>query len=245
MADVEVRLGAWSASGGAGSEGFFIEEWDGWHSPPAARHETDERVNAHGAHDSVGWRESRIVTLKGTCETTDAHRMIQYQREFTALLAGGQMGRLTVDDPLGTQWADVRLKKPYWSEVIWGQITNWELQLWAPDSRKFGESRTFTGAAPVFNRGNFPARPVFTVEGNQPGGYTITNGSGKKIVVTGALTPGAPHTIDTATGIVRVGGAVAYGMLQQFDAWTVAGAQKVTHTITGGTLTTTLTDTYI
>jgi hypothetical protein len=122
-----------------------------------------------------------------------------------------------------------------------------QVTLWAPDPRMYGEVHDFAGGTAAVNRGNFPARPQLIVSGTATSGYTVTGPDGRKVTVTKALTAGAPHTIDFAKGGLYVGDVRQLRAISVYQPWTVGpGLPGVTATVNNGaTLIQRVTDTYI
>jgi hypothetical protein len=226
----------------------------GWDDGVDMRLEKTARPQAHGSFDLPGYQDARTVAISGSVFADSNARLRHLRSRLTGVLAGGQSGRIQVDRDGDVQWADCRLaSKTMFTESGGQEIATFQIQLWCPDPRKFGESRKFTASvgSPVtaFHWGNYQAAPKFVVSGSMPGGYTLWV-RGIPFVVTRALTSGAPHTIDYDDGRLRIGGAVIHGGLGATSTPGVlpgvAALVDVTPNTTGtATAAMTLLDTYI
>lgn len=242
-----MRIGQWMATGKRG-HGFSLERdgLTGWGDSVDVRREDVPRPMAHGSFDVPVYRGGRIVSASGLCRATSSEERAWFRSQLTGVLADGVSGQVIVEEDGQTLWANCRLAAgPKFSRFTFDKLARWQLQLWCADPRQFGEARTFAGGAPAFHYGNFPAPPVLTVSGSAAGGYTINGPSGKTFVVTKALVSGHPHTIDMATGRLTVDGVVQVGAVGRTQTWAIPPGQQVVMTSTAGTLTASVTDTFI
>jgi hypothetical protein len=213
-----------------GPDGFT-----GWTGGPSMRRDVVQRVLAAGDFDAPGNLDSRTATFSGVCVTPSAGETDALGDRLTGLLADGRSGQVTVQATSKSQYGqarragetqfDVRGRTP--------RIADWQLQLWFPDPRKFGEFRLFPASAGatvgVSHRGNFGASPVVDIAGAMPGGYTLFGPAGKTYAVTAPVTASAPHQIDLHTGLLRIAGATRYGVTTSADTWVIPPGQVVSH----------------
>lgn len=211
------------------------------------RREDIARPSAHGSFDVPGFLSPRVLTLTGHMSSRSREGLEHMQARLSGLLADGGSDRLVVEGPNGSRWCDVRLGAAAEITALDATTARFQVSLWAPDPRMYGEVSSFAAGEPAINRGNFPARPVFTMNGNRPDGYTITGPDGRVITVSYPIVPGWPHVIDTATGGLFVNGNRVIGGISVWQPWTVGpGMPGVTHTITSGvSLQVEVTETYI
>jgi len=245
----DVRIGPVQIHAMKVSEGFELhpDGVDGWDSGSEIRRDEVARAIAHGSFDAPGFQTARVVIIPGRCVAPSLEKLGWYRSQLIGLLADGGSARVMVDEYGETQWATARLgARTRWKSFGGAGYADFQLTLWCPDPRKFGSARTFGPASSVsaHHFGNFPAAPVLTVEGTVSG-YTINGPDGKGFVVTAALTSGHPHVIDMATGRLSIDGVVQVGAVSRAETWTVPPGQQVTMSVTAGTLTAEVLDTYI
>lgn len=252
----DVRVGSLVFRGGEGMHGFYVENGGltGWFDGPNTRADQTEIPQGHGDFDVPVFMGSRVISVAGWCHSKDARQMEHFQHQLTGLLAHGGTGRLQVDGPSNSLWADVhRFGQPQFVPEVWGQSARYQVQFWAPDPRKFGETRHFAGGVAAYHYGNFAASPRIYVRATSTmsGGYTINGPAGKKYIVSAALAAGHLHTIDMNTGLLYVDGVdtATFGVVAQGDTWAVPPGQSVAVTLTtgagAGTLDVAVTDTYV
>jgi len=248
MTRANVRIGPVSISADRVTEGLELgpDGIDGWNDAVDMRREDIAIPQAPGSFDLPGLPAARVLTIAGRCVASSVEKLGWYRSQVTGLLTRGDSGRIVVEEFGLTTWAQCRLaSRTKWQ--AWGgqPYADFQLQLWCPDPRRYGEVRTFPGGAAAYHYGNFPASPVLTVTGSAAGGYTINGPSGKTFTVTKALVSGHPHTIDMVTGRLTVDGAVQIGAVGRAQTWAIPPGATVAMTSTAGTLTAAVTDTYI
>lgn len=221
----------------------------------------DMRINdtpfpqAHGSMNFPGYQSARTVSISGKAFADSNPDLRWLRNKLTGVLAGGGLGRIQVDRDGDMTWADCRLaSKTKFDEVGGTNTADFQIQLWCPDPRKYGKTRTFvasvgSNAANVHHRGNYDATPRFVVAGSMPGGYTLTL-KGQVFNVTEPLVSGHPHSIDYGDGRLRIDGAIVHGGLGYgFTPLVTPGVPTALAIVpaTTGTATATLTllDTYI
>lgn len=231
-------------------EGGFL----GWDDAPDMRHDEHALVTAHGAFDVPGFLSPRVISFSGLCITSSPEEQQLYRNRLMGIAADGDKRRLEVDHGGTTLWADVRRSgSPQFRIASYGEVAHYQIEFWAADPRKFGETQSFTAlannAVDVWHWGNFGASPVVVVDGYMPSGTYAVEAFGRRFHVSRPLLPGHPHTLNFAGGQLLVDGAVTVGGVLEADAWTVPGGSKVGHYLNMpsgyGQMTVKLTDTYI
>lgn len=215
MRYTSVNVAGLHISGGTGKIVLAPPGLDGWDDGVDIRRTASDRTNAHGSHDAPGYLDSRVISIPGRVLADSAAECENIGMRITGLLAGGQAGRIAVAGETGTQWANGRLSaRTRFTPDFSRRNATFQIQLWSPDPRKFGEEHTFvmnSGTAyPVFHRGNFPATPKYAITGSMPGGYTL-HVMGTYFTVGHPLVTGKPHTIDFRDGRLYVGGSPVVG----------------------------------
>lgn len=250
MSLLEIRSEALQITG-YGTEGLVIEDsgFEGWDDGAPMRTDATPRPQAHGDFPIRGWLGGRLVTLRGLCLAASPWELEKYRDQVMGHGASGLLFDVAVQRNGRTLTGTARLASGVKSEFVdIGQSTaRWTMSWWFPDPRKYGEAFSFGPASSVtvVNRGNFAAEPRFRVTGSAPGGYTITGPSGNEIVVSRALTSGAPHEFDMADMRLYVDGTRVLGGVAKADRFGLrTGSQTVT--VSGGlNLTVTGRETYI
>lgn len=250
MGEVNVRVGGLTFWGGAGADGFYIgdDSLRGVFGGVGVKGRDVEAPHRHGDFDVPVFRSGRVVSLAGPCHSPNAEVHGHRNRQLTGLLAGGDVGRVVFDIPGGPLWADGRLADaPEWRNILWGSWADYFLQLKFADPRLYGETRKFDPASSLslHHYGNFAALPVFTITGTSGGGYTINGPGGRKFTVTTPLVGGVPHTVSMRDGYLRVGGSIVMGGVTRADLWAVPPGAKVTVSVTAGSLSASVADTFI
>lgn len=221
---LRVTLGGLSFDNVGRSE-FLItpDGFEGWDDGVDMRLEQTALPQAHGSFDAPGFQDARTVSITGHAFADSPRHLSQLRSRLTGLLAGGQRGRIQVEQDGEIQWADGRLAA---KTMFTRKGTDWasfQVQLWCPDPRKFGDMNKFTlpSGVPVtvYHRGNYEATPRFTITGDMPG-YTLTVG-GWNYAVSVPLVPGTPHVIDYNTGRLRINGAIVQNSVGNVNIGTV------------------------
>lgn len=226
---------------------YTITSIDGWDDGVDTRRESIDRPGGHGQFHTPGYLSGRLITIAGEIYTDSDAAQDHAILRLTGALADGSTGKLTVTTSQ-TAWAMVQRNGP--PDIVrdrWGLLATYQLQLWAVDPRKYGEAHDYPAGVPAVQYGNFPARPQLVVSGSSSGGYTVTGPDGRRVVVTKAITSGAPHTIDFAQGGLYVDGVRQLRAISIYEPWTVGpGLPSVTAGVSGGLdLVQRVTDTYI
>lgn len=231
-----------------GADGFT-----GWDEGVAMRQENVSRPGAHGSFSLPAYQDARVVSVSGNVVANSPADLAQWKNRLTGLLAGGQEGRIQVTRSWGAQWANCRLgAQTRFSERGGTSTATFQIQLWCPDPRKYGNENKFgvtNAVANAFHRGNYDAMALVRVTGAAPNGYRITGPGGLQYRVERAVTSGFPHQIDFNTGVLLVDG-IPMSNRGSADVWPVPPGQTVPfdcNVINGGYIdaTVTVTDTYI
>lgn len=247
---LRVRIGGVTFEGDPIDPGrcFMIEPdgWSGWDDGTTVRREDVSRPGAHGSFGFQGQRDARVIRVSGWILARSPQELQQMRNQLTGVLASGGYGRLSVDQPLGSTWADVMLsdmpvvKVRGHSELE----ASFQIQFWAPNPRKFGEVRDFAAGVPATHFGNFPATPRLLI-GAGAGGYTVTGPGGR--VVTVGTAPAGAHEIDFENGGLFLNGVRQTNAIDVYRPWKIpVGIPGVAASISGArSLTQRVPDTYI
>lgn len=212
-----------------------------WFVTPDMRRDYSDRPNAHGQFPAQGYLSGRVIPLSGQVQATSVEKYEKAISNLSGVLAGGGIGRLTVEMSLGETYADVyRHGKPDIKHALYGSIAYYQMFFWAPDPQRFGETRSFPAGTSVTveHYGNFDAIPKVTVTGT--GAYTISDGT-HLFTVSNPIAPGQVDTIDFAKGWVYRNGVLLFGAVSRAETITVPpGLPKTTLTISGGPIMSTV-----
>ena len=201
---------------GLGPFAIIEDGLDGWDDGVALRGDKTARPQAHGSLSKKRYQESRTVTLTGKILGQSIPDREIHMNRLSGVLADGNEGRVQITKGGITQWAYGSRDSLSIDPIRGTTNADFQLQLWFPDPRKFGQENgpyvatVDAGVNNVRHRGNYPAPPRFTVTGNMPGGYILTI-KGQVFTVIKALLPGETHFIDYDNGRLRVNGAIYHG----------------------------------
>ena len=229
---------------------FVIQEMTGWDESPDMRRDEEDRPLQHGAFDAPGYLTARVVSITGVILGESPADLQRAVRRLNGLLADGGSAVMTVHDALGPLWSRVRRASAPGVRVR-GEapsIADYQMQFWAPDPRRYGRLREFSGSSVVpYHEGTLPAIPEVLVTGEFPQGYTISYGS-SAFIVTAPLTAGQTHRIDMRTGWVFRGATQLVGAVAAAEVLHVPpGMPDRTMTLGGsgsGSMTVRVLDTY-
>lgn len=246
-----VRWGGLEFVGDSGDAVFTIGDngLSGVFDGADSRSERVARPVADGDFDAPGYLTGVLGSISGNIHADSDGEYEHALRRLTGIPVRDLSRMVVQSSEWGTVWLDARRHgKPDVKHEVWGRLGRFQVQFFAPDPRKYGETRK-TGSSStvqVFHYGNYAASPVLTVAGASPGGYTITGPGGRLYVVTRPLVAGQPHTIDMATGWLSVGGVVTPGGVGRADTWSVPPGTRTAMSVSGGLqLTVDVTDTFI
>ena len=186
-------------------------QWDGWDDSPDIKGDNVARPDADGDYDLPIYNEARKVNMTGQLTSTSRQLLIS----GGDALKGRMAGRFQVVNDAGGRWAESKRQSPVRFEIINDHLAIWQVRLKFDESTKYGDTRTWAAsvganASGIHHRGNYNAVPKFVVAGSMPGGYTLTI-MGQVFNVTQPLVSGQPHSIDYASGRLRIGGNVVHG----------------------------------
>lgn len=223
--------------------------FEGWDDGVDMRLEKTARPQAHGSFDLPGFQDARTVAISGTAFADSNRRLRWLRNRLTGLLAGGESRRIQVDRDGDVQWADCRLAaKTMFTEHGGSDVADFQIQLWCPDPRKFGELHAFDvapgTAAQAFHRGNYDATPVVQVNGPLTGGFTITHPNGQYTAL-GDLGAGSWIRVDFNTGRLRLNGNDRSDLVTRADVCKVAPGSLTQFTLSNGSGYVEVLDTFI
>ena len=248
---LRVQVGSVTLNGFA-TTGFIIarDGFVGWDESTSTKRDSVVIPQAHGSYPVPGFRDVRVLTVTGICLADSEQQLQLFGAQLTGTGADGNAVRVTVDHAGSTTWADGYLDgDTKFSMFAAGQAANFAIAMWFPNPRKFGNTLTFASGVPAYHYGNFPAAPVLTITGSMSLGYSVFGPTGKLFTVTAALAAGQTHTIDLATGYLKVNGVLTFGAVSRGDLWVVPGGGSVIHTLVpvfgSGALSAAVTDTFI
>lgn len=205
------------------------------------RREDTARPLAHGSFDAPVFLASRVIPVSGHFSTRTPAELVHEMNRLTGLLAGGQSGRLSLDDDTGTTWMDVRLGGATQVTQLDATTAQFLVTFWAPDPRRYGETGSFASGSAVFHYGNFPS-PVTVTIPSAPASYTISSPGGV-FSVSGA-TAGGTHVVDLRTGRVTRNGSLMLGV-SSGATWQMPPGASWVHTVSTGTGTIKVLDTFV
>lgn len=199
----DTREGVWKRLG----------EIEGWFSSPDVKRNRAPRPRGPGSFRTKVEYDNRLITYNGRVTSKNHGYLHQAAGRITALGHTGPVKMLVSGHGPG-QWATVDLRGSIVPTFPTDTRMEFQIPLEAIDPFKYGESHAHSGSLgspfDVFQRGTVPAWPVVTVSGSIPNGYELTL-NGRLVSVNRPVVSGSPHTVDMATGILRVGGSVARG----------------------------------
>jgi hypothetical protein len=209
------------------------------------RRDAVDRPAAHGQFGLPGYLTGRPVTIEGEIYTHSPQEQDHAVLALSGILAAGGMGRLTLESGGETTWMLVqRNGAPTITRDRWGLFATYTLQLWAVDPRRYGETRAFPGGQAAYHYGNFPATPEHEVTGTV-GGYTISGPDGRAFTLSSGPGSGTDR-VDMASGRVYRNEVLLLGIVTQADLWAIPpGMPGVVQTVSAGSLTTTVVDTFV
>lgn len=240
---------------GLGPFGIVKDGLDGWEDGVDMRGDKTAYPQGHGSYPLPRYRESRTVTINGLISADSAAEHAVARRRLSGLLAGGGSGRIQVEQDEGIQWAEVSLDHVSIDRRRGQHRSDFQLQLYCADSRKFGDTESFTAnqntTLPLYHRGNIDAHPYVIIRGDLPTGYSLLGPNGEEFeVTTSVITATKPHAVDFSDGILLVNGVISSISTQLADVWSVppggeSTIRLVPNSGTNGTLEVLVTDTYV
>lgn len=204
------------------------------------------RPAQHGGYSLPGYRDPRGFKLSGLVHSESWFGQENDLNAISSVLGDGGRGALTLQSEGSTRWAMVELAdSPRCEVLVYGSIARYQLLLRAPDPRLYGTVHTFKGSpVDVHHLGNFPASPVVEVVGPRAA-YTVSGPGGRSVNVTQALTAGQTHRIDFRTGRIYRNNVLQVGALGRVNTWTIPPGRQTGMSISSGSMTVTVADTYM
>ncbi|MDY1005750.1 hypothetical protein [Curtobacterium sp. CFBP9011] len=249
-----VRIDGVEFHGGEGFDGFYISAGGlvGWDDTPDVKFTSVDIDDGDGEYDTPVHYGVRVLTVSGFCYAKSSEQLGAYRNRFAGIDPRTQRVEVTLHG--ATTFGLGKMAAASKFEVdIPGRRAAFQLSRRFVDPYRYGRLNT-TGApggstTTVFHYGNAPATSLLTMTGSDANNYVILGPNGRRVEVNTPLTAGVPHTFDTASGVLTVGGAVKYGVLGQVDLWrTFPGTQTavgMSNTDSANQLTVETWDTYI
>lgn len=212
--------------GDASRATFTVENGalEGWFESPGVRRDDAPRPLGDGSFTAETFRAGRSIAWSGLILTDSPREQRTALEQLAGMCSGRGLYRLSVQHESVPTWADVQLAQaPEATVLVYGRVARYDVELFAPDARRFGELRSFTGGNNVYHRGNAPAFPVVVIP---TGGasYTLSSG-GHSFVVSGA-TSGGVHRIDLRTGRLTRNGSLVTGAVTRAGSWPVRSGER-------------------
>lgn len=113
---------------------------DGWYGSSKLRRNKTDRTGQHGSHSERGYKEERLVTLRGHFFGSSRGEAAREAERLAAFLGDGTDGLLTIEDAdLGPRWTNVYLVDDG-VDIKWtgGDNFPFVIRMLAPDARKYG-----------------------------------------------------------------------------------------------------------
>lgn len=177
---------------------------------------------------------ARLISLSGTAIAPNRQELQILRDSLTGVLMSGEYAELRIETSASVRFSTVGLEnKVEWVQQL-DNVASFRIEFYSPDPHIYGHERTINLNATtdaggglayplsyplnynvqnaasadmsVTNRGNANAWPTFKVTGDFYSGFTITDGTDKKITFTGAVSMASPVLIVTATGSVYQNG---------------------------------------
>ena len=130
---------------GNATDDYGVEWWvdaeavDGWYSSPAIRGDGGDLPGGDGGVDSNPLYSPRVISLSGTAIAPTAALALAARTRFSSLLDASRGGVLTVTENGQALSCVVRPSGPFRADApLGGQAFGFQMQLTAPDPRKYG-----------------------------------------------------------------------------------------------------------
>lgn len=199
-----------------GVEQVVVHRIDGWDETPGIRSDDQELVADDGeVASSERHYEARVLAVHGTVVSESFEALQRFRNRLAGVCSVGPERLMVVGHGDPAQWADVVSAGGLagWERIAKG-AARWQLQLKAPDPRKYGVTRRFpaTGTSPartavsVSHEGNYPAAPRITVTGYMPEGFTAFGTGSDRFRVTEGVNTGEVLVADFKSGHVYLDG---------------------------------------
>lgn len=221
----------------------------GFDDMPAGRREAMGRDMEHGEYDLPVFRGPRVPSIEGIAVASSDFDLARLRSLVTGCGAtGGGIDVFTSHQGQDLKMRARVLEASFVDRGMRGRrlLADFSLHMVCADPRRYGESHTYFGSSvQAFHYGNFPASPVVEVAGPRSAPYTINGPGSRQFQVTQALTAGQTHRINFRTGQVLRNGAVQSGAIGRADLWTVPPGGQTGMSISSGSMTVVVPDTYM
>lgn len=214
---------------GLGPFAIIQDGLKGWDEGVDARGEVLARPNASGSFVLPRTLDSRVVSIEGEILAESAIERAAATERLTGILNSGGLGRITVQQPEGTRWAEAMLGgKTVVTKRRGTYRADYQMQLWCPSPDKYGDTAyppLVTTSSDSFRYlhhwGNSLSYPTIVISGAAPSGYILESEGGAVYRVTRGLVSGVPHTIDMRDGMLRVGSQYVAGGVTSADIFQI------------------------
>ncbi len=127
---------------------WIVSQEDGWFSSPAIRADLGDLPGGDGSYDADPLYSARTVTLTGTAIGPDPTTAAVARLRFSSLLEAGRGGTLSCTEDGFTLTALVRPSGPVKIAQVGAQAFDFQIQVTAPDPRKYGPVTELTVGLP-------------------------------------------------------------------------------------------------
>lgn len=221
----------------------------GYEDMPSGRRDAVARPSAHGEFDLPVLRGPRVISVTGVAVASSAFELAGLRSLVTGCGADGGVVPVVFNHQEESLSVSARIVQVTFTDRGYrgdGVVADFSIHMVCPDPRKYGERRLFSGSSvQVHHYGNFPASPVVEVVGPRAAPYTVSGPSGRSVVVSQALTSGQTHRIDFASGGLFRNGVRQIGGLTHYRPWTIDPGKQTTMSISSGSMTVQVADTYM
>ncbi|MGC5078455.1 hypothetical protein [Agrococcus sp. DT81.2] len=229
--------------------GFTVSSLTGWTGGPGVKRGTIARQGGPGSFSIKGYATDRVVVFRGRYHGSSIAD-VQYMNDALSGLESLEQ-RATVAWP-ESRWVNAHVDKVRFDPQGALPWADYQVELWVPDSVKFGDLHTVGPVAAnvpatLHHYGNTPAYPRFVVSGPQPSGYSIFATGKPSFQVNSPLASGSTDVVDFATGRVYRNGSLLVGGVSFPRTWSVPGGVTQPWSFGGtgsGTCTGEIPDTY-
>lgn len=171
----------------------------GWRPGTVVRVRQVARENAHGSYAQRGYRDGRMITIRGDIIGNDPAQVSDALEHLSTLLADGGFGEFRFDDARGdNKTATVQLFALDDGEWNNTPVCSYQMQLWAPDAFRYGETSSSTTRFPSIPDGVGLVFPLFSPDGVLNFGATGNISDGLTTVQNHGTAPASP--VFTVTG---------------------------------------------
>ncbi|RLV54843.1 hypothetical protein D9V41_14735 [Aeromicrobium phragmitis] len=187
-------------------DGWDLNQWDadrgvawrfrtikGWRPGTAMRVRQVARENAHGSYAQRGYRDGRMITIRGDIIGHTPAQVSDALDHLSALLADGGFGEFRFDDARSdNKTATVQLFALDDGEWNNTPICSYQMQLWAPGPYRYGETSTATTRFPSIPDGVGLIYPLYSPNGVLDYGNTANISDGLATVTNAGNAPSTP-----------------------------------------------------